>query len=91
MRVDDYKCNKCNKIIEYQAKVGEGFPDTLPCDCGDKEAVLERVTSTPYTDVASGHVGNASTGYKSSGIYTSSRLTPMNVLQSSQKRSDSGI
>jgi hypothetical protein len=92
MRIDDYKCNKCEKIIKYQAKQGEGFPDTIDCSCDNCENCLaERVTSVPYTETSEGQVGNGNNGYTNSFAYTSSRLTPLNVLQSSQKRSDSGI
>jgi hypothetical protein len=90
MRVDNYQCDKCSKIVEYQAKKGEGFPDSFSCECGEK-GILERMSSVPYTDVAQGHLGNAKNEYKTSSFYTSSRMTPMNILQSSQKRSDSGI
>jgi hypothetical protein len=92
MRQDDYKCVSCGKIISYQAKPGESFPDTIDCGgekCKGSEA--ERITSVPYTETAEGQLGNGANGYTGSFAYTSSRLTPLNVLKSDQKRSDSGI
>jgi hypothetical protein len=79
----DYKCIKCDKIIEYVKPYGEEFPKqiTNQSECSsNSECVFERTyNSVPVIDVALGLTGNASTGYMGENVYKQSPYSPNRI------------
>lgn len=62
MKFADYKCKKCNKMIDYCTESETFFPEHIPCECG---GIAVRIFSPLHGIVHQGKVGNSNNGYQS--------------------------